>query len=226
MKTALIAAGLLFGGLVFAEADFGTIYAEAGKAAMAKDFAAAEAKYGEAFNAAKNSQQKGLAVLGKFQAMRGQKKGAAAEKFALQAIEEDEMLKPQEIRQILNTVADSLLWTPRMDFALELLKQASQQECPKGSNIYYATYYSMSVIYSRKKQYQDMIEVLDQVLRVKNQHPANLYNANRLTGIAYEKLGKKDEALSHYRKALDYGKKVRYKFDYSAAEKAIERLSR
>ena len=32
--------------------------------------------------------------------------------------------------------------------------------------------------------------------------------------------------LKHYRLALENGKKVKYKFNYSAAEKAIERLSK
>jgi hypothetical protein len=47
-----------------------------------------------------------------------------------------------------------------------------------------------------------------------------------LCGAAYEKMGKKDEALNHYKAALESGKKVTYKFDYSPAEKAIERLSK
>lgn len=228
MKSTLIAAGLLFGGLVFAEADFGTIYAEAAKAAKEKDFAAAEAKYGEAADAAKDSQQRSRAILGKFQAMRSQKKVSDAEKFALKAVEEDEMLKPQEIRLILNTVAATMLWWPkRNDYAMTLLQQAQNCQCPKGSNIYYNTFYYIAHLYNNKKQYQAVIEVLESnVLNVKEQHPANHFTANLLCGSAYEKMGKKDEALNHYKAALEAGKKVKYKFDCSPAEKAIERLSK
>ena len=228
MKTTLIAAGLLLGGLVFAEADFGKIYAEAGKAAKAKDFAAAEAKYGEAVDAAKTSQQRCQAILGKFQAIRAQKKVGDAEKFALKAVEEDEMLKNPEIRLILNTVAGTLLWWPkRNDYAMTLLQQAQNCQAPKGSNVYYQTFYYMAHLYNNKKQYQAAIEVLgNNVLNVKEQHPANHYTANMLSGAAYEKLGKKDEALNHYKAALEAAKKVKYKFDYSPAEKAIERLSK
>ena len=67
---------------------------------------------------------------------------------------------------------------------------------------------------------------MDNVLRVREQHLANHYSAHMRTGKAYEQLGKKDEALKHYRKALECGKKIKYKFNYSPAEKAIERMSK
>ena len=73
---------------------------------------------------------------------------------------------------------------------------------------------------------QEVIEVLGNVTSVKEQHPATLYTANMMTGAAYEDLGKKEDALKHYKAALEYGKKVKYKFDFSAAEQAVERLNK
>ena len=225
MKTALIAAGLLFGGLVFAQADFGQIYAEAGKAAKAKDFAAAEAKYGEALTAARDSKQKCQAVLGKFQAMRGQKKKLAAEKFALDAVE-NERIDPPQIREILNAVAYPMIWDGRQEQARDLLQQARSCECPNDSNTFFATFSYLATIHLNKKEPQEAIAVLTNVTQVRNQHDANHFAAHMKIAQAYEQLGKKDEALRHYRLALEHGKKVKYKFDCSPAEKAIGRMSR
>ena len=76
------------------------------------------------------------------------------------------------------------------------------------------------------QQYESVIELMRNIISVKNMHPANLYSAYRLCGSAYEKLGQNDHALEHYKKAAEYGRKVKYKFDYSAADKEIERLSK
>ena len=206
-------------------ADYGKIYQEAQAAVKQKDYAAAETKFDEAMKAAADSGQKCNAILGKFNAMRSQKKYTEAEKFALAAVE-DESLKSPEIRHILNTIANSLLWSSRPDFAMDLLRQAQNFECPKYSNVYYATFYCTAVLYQRKKQPKMVIEVLDNVLKVKSQHPGNHYSANMMIGKAYEQLGQKEEALKHYKAALEAARKVKYKFDFSPAEKAVERLSK
>ena len=215
----LIAATILHGG------DFASLSNEAATAVKAKDFASAEAKYAEAMNAAGDSVQKCRAIIGKYQALRSQKKWKEAESFMTEAVE-DEMLKPQEIRNLLNTFASSYLWTNRLDFALELLQQAQNQPCPKTSNEYFRTYDYMSTIYMRKKQPQTALEVISKVLILKGLHPANYYTGHMDAGKACEKLNNKEEALKHYRLALENGKKVKYKFNYSDAEKAIERLSK
>ena len=64
MKASLIVTGLLFGGVLLAEADFGQLCSDGAKAAKEKDFVTAEAKYAEAMKAAADSQQKCKAVLG------------------------------------------------------------------------------------------------------------------------------------------------------------------
>lgn len=227
MKASLIVTGLLFGGVLLAEADFGQLCSDGAKAAKEKDFVTAEAKYAEAMKAAADSQQKCKAVLGKFQALRSQKKHKDAEKFALEAVE-DEMLKPQEARQILNTLAGSMLWwNKREDYALNLLQQAENCECPKNSNVYFTTYYYMALLYGKKKQPQTAIEVMEKVLQQNSgMHPANQFNAYMVIGRSYEQLNDSGKALESYKSALENGKKVKYKFNYSAAEKAVERLSK
>ena len=224
MKTSLIVTGLLFGGVLLA-ADFVELNEAAAKAAKEKDFVTAEAKYTEALEAAADPEQKTQAILGKFEAMRGQKRVKEAEEFLLSSVENPD-IRMQDARLMLNTLAGTMLWWKgREDRALELLQQAQNCECSKGDNVYFKTYYLMAVLYRNKAQFQTEIDVLDNVLSIREQHPANLYTAHYMTGGAYEKLGKPEEALKHYRLALEFGKKVKYKFDYSPAEKAIERLS-
>lgn len=226
MKTSLIVTGLLFGGVLLAEADFGQLCQDGAKAAKEKDFVTAEAKFSEAMKAAADSQQKCKAVLGKFQAMWSRKNYMDAEKFALNAVE-DEMLKPQESRQILNALAGSMLWwNKREDYALNLLRQAENCECPKNNSVYFTTYYYMAILYGKKKQPQTAIEVMEKVLQIRGVHPANLFNAYMVIGKSYEQLNDPEKALENYKSALENGKKVKYKFNYSAAEKAVERLSK
>ena len=226
MKTSLIVTGLLFGGMLLAESDFIQLCQDGAKAAKAKDFVTAEAKYDEAMKAAVDSQQKCKAVLGKFQAMRSRKKYQNAEKFALDAVE-DEMLKPQEARQILNALAGSMLWwNKREDDALKLLQQAENCECPKNSNVYFTTYYYMAILYGKKKQPHTAIEVMEKVLQIRGLHPAHLYNACMVMGKSYEQQNDPEKAVKYYKAALKNGKKVKYKFDYAAAEKAVKRLSK
>ncbi|MBR2372743.1 MAG: hypothetical protein IKA87_00770 [Lentisphaeria bacterium] len=224
MKTLFAAAVVLSMGLLSGE-DYLKIFREASQAEKQKQFAVAEAKYGEALKISANSGQKSRAVLGKFRAMRGLKKFKEAEKLALESVE-DESISFQDARHILNTVAGTLLWSARQHEALALLQQAQNVQCLKSSNIYFSTFYLMAVIYMQRKQYQAAIEVLGNVAAVREQHPANLYTANLMTGNALERLGKKSEALKYFRTALENGKKVRYKFNFSQAEKAIERLSK
>ena len=213
MKTSLIVAGLLFGGVLLAEADFVQLCQDGAKATKKKDYITAEAKYDEAMKAAADSQQKCKAVLGKFQAMRNRKKYKEAEKFALNAVE-DEMLKPQEARRILNALAESMLWwNKREDHVLNLLQQAENCECSKNTSVYFTTYYYMALIYGKKNQPQTAIEVMEKVLQIRELHPAHLFNANMVMGKSYEQLNDPGKALENYKAALENGKKVKYKFN-------------
>ena len=109
--------------------------------------------------------------------------------------------------------------------ALSLLERAQLLKTDV-QNDFYNSYYLAGHIRMAWQQYESVIELMRNIISVKNMHPANLYSAYRLCGSAYEKLGQKDHALEHYKKAAEYGRKVKYKFDYSAADKEIERLSK
>ena len=224
-STWILTAGILCAGVLSA-ADYAQLRIEAEKAAEAKDFVTAEAKYGEAVEAAPDSKEKTQAILGKFQAMRAQKKVKDAEDFVLGSVEDD-AIRTEDARHILNTLVETMLRRPdREDRAMDLLRQAQNCECPQSSNVYYRTFYYMASLYGKKQEYQAQIDVLENVLRAKGQHLANLYTAHLMTGGAYEKLELPEEALKHYRLALEYGKKVKYKFDITSAEKAVERMSK
>lgn len=207
-------------------ADYAQLAAEAANAQKTKDYAAASAKYEEAGKAATTPAQKLSTILARFNILKQQKKQAEAEKLLKDMIE-DEMLKEPQQRQLINLLAGQYLWGPKYEEGLSLLKQAQNLACPKNSNEYFRTYYYMAEIYlARKKQPEAALEVMSNMLNITGVHPANLYQTHLVIGTCNEKLGKKEAALEHYRKARDYGKMVKYKADFSAADKAIERLSK
>ena len=206
-------------------ADYVKLEQEAGNAVKAKDFAMAEVKFGEAMRSARNPAEKCKAIRGKFEAMRKQKKWKAAEAFMTGVIEDDS-LRPQDARLLLNIFAVSFLGSYRWEYGMLLIEQAQNLPCPKTENAYYNTYDYMAHFYLRRKLPEAVIEIMSDVLQVKGIHPANLYSGNMLVGRAYEQLKMKDEALKHYRTALKHGKQVKYKFSVAGAEKAIERLSK
>ena len=222
----LLSAAVFPAAAILSGSDYNQLVQEASKLARTKDYAAAETKYAEAMQAARTSAQKCKAVEGKYQAMVSLKKWKGSEAFMTAEIEEDEILRPRELRRLVNIFAGTYLWSGRADFAMSLLQQAQNLPCPASSNEFYCTYDYMAHLYLHRKLPQPAIEVMRNVLRVRDLHPANAHGAHILTARAYEMLGRNEDALRHYRAALEYGRKVQYKFDYSTAEKAIRRLSK
>jgi len=226
MKKIAVALSAFSLGCGLLAADYAQLSAEAANAQKAKDYAAASAKYEEAGKAAATPDQKLSTILARFNLLKEQKKQAEAEKL-LKDMVEDEMLKEPQQRQLINLLAGQYLWSPKYEEGLSLLKQAQNLDCPKTSNEYFRTYYYMAEIYlSRKNQPEAALEVMNNMLNITGIHPANLYQTHMVIGACNEKLGKKDLALENYKKARDYGKMVKYKSDFSAADKAIERLSK
>ena len=60
---------------------------------------------------------------------------------------------------------------------------------------------------------------------IKEIHPSLIFQGNMEIGKVYEQIGKKDLAIAAYQRALAAGKSITYKYNYSAAEKALTRLN-
>lgn len=226
MKKTIFITAFACSALFLGAADFKTLCAEAAKAMGTKNYTAASAKYEEAVKKAQTSREKRAAIVGKYNALKKLTRWKEADDYVLKTVDSDEVLKSQDIRFLLSLVAGGHLWDRHYEKALSILQQAQNIQAPKGSNEYYIVPYYMATIYlSRKKQYSAAIETMKDVITQKGLHPANRYTGNMLIGSAYEKMGKKAEALRHYKTALEYGKKVQYKYNYSEAEKAVKRLS-
>lgn len=212
---------------VLCGSDFAALSKDGAAANRKKDFASALNKYEAALKVSADSRQRAEALVGKYLALRGLKRTQEGETMLLNAVENDQMLKPLQLRQILNTLAGYNLWNGRHDFAISLLKQAHNLEAPRAGNDYFRTCYYLATLYvNRKKQPQMALEVITPIAGIKGMHPANSFNAFMLIGEVHEKAGRKAEALKAYKLALGHGSRIRYKYDLTPAKKAIERLSR
>ncbi len=60
---------------------------------------------------------------------------------------------------------------------------------------------------------------------IKEIHPSLVFQGNMEIGKVYETFGKKALAIEAYKRALAAGKSITYKYNYSAAEKALARLN-
>lgn len=220
-----------FGAMLFCAAIFAATPAELikeGAAALkAKDYTTAFAKYTEAQKTAVNNSQRRNAIIGIFNTYIGRGKHKEARAFMENAVE-DENLKNSDIRILLNHLASPYIWwSAQSSYALNILKQAQKIEVSKNSNEYYCTFFYMASIYNHSmKDYKTAIEIITPITQIKDQHPANKFNAYMIIGVAHERLGNKEEALKAYKNAVSSAKQITYKYNYSRAEKAVERLSK
>lgn len=148
------------------------------------------------------------------------------EKKVRTAVDSGRYTEPQ-CRDLMNIYGKAMLWGPRWRKGLEFLYAASRLEASVRSNEYFATYSLIAkMLNSRDGDPGAAIVILEDVLRNKSLHPANGYSACMDMASAYEKSGDPKKALEYYRRAVEYGKKVKFKFNYAPAEKAAERLSK
>lgn len=209
-----------------AEDSFTELRKEAEEAYKRNELQTALMKYEDAERSAKTSAERLVCILARNNLLRTQKRYVQAVTL-LKAHFEDEKLDDRDLKRLVNTYAAQIMWGGKssQEEALSLLERAQLLKTDV-QNDFFSSYYLAGHIRLVWQQYESVIELMQNVIRVKNMHPANLYSAYRLCGSAYEKLGQKDHALEHYKKAAEYGRKVKYKFDYSAADKEIERLSK
>ena len=148
------------------------------------------------------------------------------EKKVRSAVDSGRFTEPQ-CRELMNIYGKAMIWGPRWRKGLEFLYAASRLEASVRSNEYFATYSLIAkMLASRDGDPGAAIVILEDVLRNKSLHPANGYSACMDTASAYERCGDQEKALKYYRRALEYGKKVKFKFNCTPAENAVERLSK
>lgn len=199
---------------------------EAVRAYKEKNFSLALEKYTQAHNCAATADQKFRIVPIQIVLYQRLKKSAELEKF-LERERRNDSYSDRQLRYFLNWNAKIHIWPRRdMRYAMTLLNMARMLPVVKTDNIYFETFFLMGEIYHRNKQYDYVIYYLSPLPEIKNFHPSNSYKISMMVGRAYHAKGDKTKALQWFQKALGYGKKVPYKYNYSEAEMYIRKLSK
>ena len=130
---------------------------------------------------------------------------------------------PDERRKELNEQAGKLLWA-KPDEARMRLEQASMLPADDATT-WARTKVAMGDVYMVKKQPENALEAWLPVLeRRKEIHPAIVSSTCQQIAQVYRQAGDKGNARKYFALAVEYGKKVQYKYDYEAAVKALEEL--
>ena len=225
MKRTLLFLVCLLPFFSFAE-SFAKFRQEGLEAYKAKKFALALEKYSSAHKAAKTADQKYSILPVQITLYQQLKKTAELEKF-LEKERQNDAYSDLQLRYLLNWNARIHIWPRRdMRYALRLLDLARMLPVVKTNNIYFDTCFLTGEIYFRNKQYDYVIYYLSPLPEIKNFHPSNSYKISMMVGRAYRAKGDTKAALQWFKKALGYGKKVPYKYNYSEAEKYIRELSK
>ena len=225
MKKTVFALFLSAGGILSA-ATCPELMKEAEALAKAKDVPNALKKYEEAGNAASTSAERLNCILAGFTLLQSNRQGEQALQI-LRSHLEDEKLENQELRRLVNTYAGQIIWgSPEaVDEAMTLLNSATRLKTGVQYDEF-CTWYLMAHIHAARKNYEAALGLMQNILKRRDLHPAIHYSASLFSGEIQEKNGQRESALEYYRKALEFGKKITYKFDYSAAEQAVKRLSK
>lgn len=209
----------------FAE-SFAQLRQEGLQAYKAKKFELALQKYSSAHKAAKTPEEKFSILPIQITLYQQLKKTTELEKF-LEKERQNDAYSDLQLRYLLNQNARLHVWPRRdMRYALRLLDMARMLPVVKTNNIYFDTYFLTGEIYFRNKQYDYVIYYLSPLPEIKNFHPSNSYKISMMVGRAYHAKGDSEQALQWFKKALGYGKKVPYKYNYSEAEAYIRKLSK
>ena len=133
----------------------------------------------------------------------------------------------RQCRDLMNLYGGAVVWSDQWFEGLRYLYAAARLEAPRDSNEHFATYRTIAtILFRRRGMPEAALVILEDVLLNKSLHPANGYSACMTAGAACEELGDVETALGYYRRAVDYGKQVKYKFDIAPAEKAVERMEK
>ena len=211
---------------LLAAENYSLLCQEGGQAYKAKKFELALEKYSCAHKVAGTPAQKFRIIPVQITLYQQLKKTAELEKF-LEKERQNNAYDNRQLRYLLNWNARIHIWPRRnMDHAMKLLNMARLLPVPPADNIYFDTFFLLGEIYYRNKQYDYVIHYLSPLPEIKNFHPSNSFKISMMVGRAYRAKGDRKMALQWFQKALGYGKKVPYKYNYSEAERYIKELSK
>ncbi len=210
---------------IFAEEEYAQLLQEATAAENAGNADLALDRWAATQKAAGTPLLRLEAVTARYRILAGQGKKSDAAKVLADALEKEEFSELEQ-RILLNMLAHELFRSPRYEYALFLLNRAGRLSIPPSRNEYYQTFdLKAHIWYSRKENPEVAYQIITEMTDCVDTHPANRFSANFFAGNLCEKMGLNEMALRHYRQALEHGRKVTYKFNWQAAEKAIERMT-
>lgn len=206
-------------------ADFDTLKKEVADAKKAKDQALTLQKYKEFTAAAQTEQQKFAAYTGYAAYLISIKQRQQANAVIEAEIDKDTYGDTYKQLFIISYVAHNL-WNGKMASKVNArLKQALKLNGLKPGQFNYfrlLNYVGCNFCYFTKEYQQAIDIILPHIPAFKYaSHKNELYFR---VGDAYDKLGKKEDAVKYYQLSVDYGKKA--KRNTSSTEKRIKELSK
>lgn len=208
--------------LLCAEANFSELMAEGKRAAERGEFDNALSNYIAAFQSAEKIELKAEALFARNRFLLQNKKNADAEKCLKEFLQEDS-LPPLLRRKTLCLLAGQTMWS-RPNEAKQYLEQAITIPAVN-INDQAGTDISMGHIYLINKQPAHALDIWLGVMEMKQVHPAYVSGVACQIGLLYRKMNDLENARKYFQMSVDNGKKVKYNFDYSGAEKALKELN-
>lgn len=229
MKTLLTIAsisGILLGGALTASAGSSDDLIAAGKAAAASgDFDAAKASIDAAITAGESPKKKADAVVAAVR-IYGEMKKSGEAMLLLKDVSGDESYPPKTRRMFLRTLAGIAFWgkdgaaqaTKYLEEGIALAPETDEGEEARTALL-------RGAIYDKEGDPDRALKVRLTVLDMKGP-PAILSEAAALVGKTCLEKNDKANARKYYEAAVEYGKQVKYKYDFSASERALEELNK
>lgn len=207
-----------------AEPNFQELMTAAKAAAQKGEVDSALEKFNSAFQAAAKPELKAEAVYARNQFLLQNKRYEEAQ-ILLKAFALDESVPPAIRRKALVTLAGQIMWgnaeeaKQYLDQALTIPTDDVDQKV--------TTSLCLGYVYTIMKQPENALGVWIPVMEQKEPvHPAHLYAIAQQIGIIYQQNNDLENARKYFQLAVDNGKKVKYAFDYSEAEKALNELNK
>jgi tetratricopeptide (TPR) repeat protein len=218
--------GILLAGALTASAGTSDDLLAAGKAAAETgDFDAAKASFDAAIKEGESPKKKEETVVAIVR-IYGQVKKSGEAMLLLKEVSADESYPPQTRRMFLRTLAGMAYWgkdgatqaTRFLEEGIALAPETDEDEEARTALL-------RGAIYDKEGDPDRALKVRLTVLDMKG-HPAVMSEAAAQIGKAYLEKNDKANARKYYEASVEYGKQVKYKYDFSGSERALEELNK